>query len=140
MTRVLSGAVLIAIAVAVVWYAPPVVFFAVAEILLLLAFLEYARLAASAGTTIPGVAAGAVTLLTSIGVSSTEWIGDSVAATAIALDAILMSGFVLLAALTLTTWRGASTTLNAGPSTPLGVGDDKALGLAAAAVFPALYL
>ncbi len=132
MTRVLSGAVLIAIAVTVVWYAPPVVFFVVAEVLLLLAFLEYSRLAAAAGTTIPAVAAGAVTLLTSIGVSSTEWIGESVAATAIALDAILMSGFVLLAALTLTTWRG--------PSTPLGAGERDALARASAAIFPALYL
>ena len=124
MTRVLSGAVLIAIAVAVVWFAPPILFFAVAEILLLLAFIEYSRLAAAAGLPLPTVAAGAVTLLASVGVSSTEWVGDTVAGTAIALDAILMSGFVLLAALTLTSWRG----------------DRDALSRASAAVFPALYL
>ena len=123
-TRVLSGAVLIAIAVAVVWFSPPILFFAVAEILLLLAFIEYSRLAAAAGVPLPTVAAGAVTLLASVGVSSTEWVGDSVAGTAIALDAILMSGFVLLAALTLTSWRG----------------DRDALSRASAAVFPALYL
>jgi phosphatidate cytidylyltransferase len=124
MTRVLSGAVLIAIAVAVVWFSPPILFFAVAEILLLLAFIEYTRLAAAAGVPVPTVAAGAVTLLASVGVSSTEWVGDAVAGTAIALDAILMSGFVLLAALTLTSWRG----------------DRDALSRASAAVFPALYL
>ena len=124
MTRVLSGAVLIAITVAVVWFAPPVVFFVVAEILLLLAFLEYARLAEAVGAAIPAVAAGAVTLLTSVGVSSTVWVGDSVAGTAVALDAILMSGFVLLAALTLTAWRG----------------ERDALARASAALFPALYL
>jgi phosphatidate cytidylyltransferase len=123
-TRVLSGAVLIAIAVAVVWFSPPILFFAVAEILLLLAFIEYSRLAAAAGVPLPTVAAGAVTLLASVGVSSTEWVGDSVAGTAVALDAILMSGFVLLAALTLTSWRG----------------DRDALSRASAAVFPALYL
>jgi len=123
-TRVLSGAVLIAIAVAVVWFSPPILFFVVAEILLLLAFVEYSRLASAAGTPLPAVAAGAVTLLASVGVSSTEWVGDAVAGTAIALDAILMSGFVLLAALTLTSWRG----------------DRDALSRASAAVFPALYL
>jgi phosphatidate cytidylyltransferase len=123
-TRVLSGAVLIAIAVGVVWFSPPILFFAIAEILLLLAFIEYSRLAAAAGVPVPTVAAGAVTLLASVGVSSTEWVGDSVAGTAIALDAILMSGFVLLAALTLTSWRG----------------DRDALSRASAAVFPALYL
>jgi CDP-diglyceride synthetase len=69
-TRVLSGAVLIAIAVSVVWFAPPVIFFAVAEILLLLAFIEYSRLADAAGVPLPVVAAGAVTLLASVGVSA----------------------------------------------------------------------
>jgi phosphatidate cytidylyltransferase len=131
-TRVLSGAVLIAIAVAVVWFSPPILFFAVAEVLLLLAFIEYSRLAAAAGVPLPTVAAGAVTLLASVGVSSTEWVGDTVAGTAIALDAILMSGFVLLAALTLTSWR---------PSTELGAGGGgDALSRASVAVFPALYL
>ena len=77
MTRVLSGAVLIAIAVSVVWFAPPVLFFAVAETLLLLAFIEYTRLAAAAGVPIPAVAAGVVTLLASVGVSSTQRAGRS---------------------------------------------------------------
>src|SRR5262249_9126900 len=56
--------------------------------------------------------------------SSTTWLGDRVTGTAVALDAVLMSGFVLLAALALTAWRG---------------GRD-ALARAAASVFPALYL
>jgi phosphatidate cytidylyltransferase len=124
MTRVLSGAVLIALAIYVVWFAPAVVFFAVAEILLVLAFVEYTRLAAAAGTAIPVVAAGAVTVMTSVGVSSTEWLGDRVTGTAIALDVILMSGAVLLAALTLVAWRG----------------ERDALARASASVFPALYL
>src|SRR5204863_9610905 len=49
MTRVISGGVLIALAVYVVWFAPRLAFFAVAELLLLLAFVEYARLAEAAG-------------------------------------------------------------------------------------------
>jgi len=124
MTRVLSGAVLIAIAVAVVWFAPPIVFFAVAEILLLLAFVEYVRLARACDLMVPTVAAGAATVLASIGVTSTRWIGDSVSGTAIALDAVLMSALVVLAALSMVSWRG----------------DRAALAQAAAAVFPALYL
>lgn len=124
MTRVVSGAVLVAIAVAAVWFAPLPLFFAVAELLLLLAFIEYARLAAASGLPIPAVAAGVATVLTSIGVSSYHWIGDRLVGTAVTLDAILMSAFVLLSALTLLSWRG-------GPD---------ALGRASTAVFPALYL
>ena len=41
MTRVLSGAVLIVFAIAVVWFAPSSVFFVVAEGLLVIAFVEY---------------------------------------------------------------------------------------------------
>jgi phosphatidate cytidylyltransferase len=124
MTRVLSGAALIAFAVAVVWFAPVVLFFAVAELLLVLAFVEYSRIASASGLPIPAVVAGAATLLTSIGVTSTSWIGDEVVGTAVALDAILMTVFVLLAALSMTTWRG----------------DRDALARAAASVFPSLYI
>ena len=99
MTRVLSGAALVAIAVAVVWLAPDALFFAVAELLLVLAFVEYARIAAACGLPIPAVVAGAATLLTSIGITSTAWVGDEVVGTAVALDAILMTAFVLLAAM-----------------------------------------
>ncbi len=124
MTRVLSGVVLIAIAVAVVWFAPPPVFFAVGEGLLVLAFVEYAGLARACGLDIPVVPAGAATVLVSVGVTSTRWVGDNLAGTAIALDAVLMSATVLLAAMSLMSWRG----------------DRDALARAAAAVFPALYL
>ena len=124
MTRVLSGAVLIAIAVAVVWFAPAPVFFLVAELLLVLAFVEYARLASACELPIPMAPAGVATLLASVGVSSTHWLGDQLVTTAFVLDAVLMSAFLVLAALTLTTWRG---------------GKD-ALGRAAASVFPMLYL
>ena len=58
MTRALSGAVLIAIAVAVVWFAPASVFFLTGQALLVLAFAEYARLAAACGLPIPAVACG----------------------------------------------------------------------------------
>jgi phosphatidate cytidylyltransferase len=123
-TRVLSGAVLVAVAVAVVWFAHPLLFLAVAEALLVLAFVEYATLAAAGGTPIPFAAACAATMLTSLGVGATHWISDRLVGTGVALDAIFISGFVALAAITLTTWRG----------------ERDALARAAAAVFPMLYL
>jgi phosphatidate cytidylyltransferase len=107
-----------------VWFAPSLVFFAVAQVLLVLAFVEYARLATACGLPIPAVASGAATMLVSIGVTSIHGTGDRLADGAVALDAILMSAFVVLAALTLTTWRG----------------ERDALGRASAAVFPMLYL
>lgn len=124
MTRVLSGAVLVALAVAVVWFAPAWLFFFVGEAVLLLAYVEYARLAAACGLAIPAAAAGAATLLASVGVTSTRWLGDMLVGTAVTLDAILMSAFVVLAAMTLLSWRG----------------DRDALARAGAAVFPMLYL
>jgi phosphatidate cytidylyltransferase len=123
-TRVLSGAVLIAIAVGVVWFAPSSVFFVVAEILLILAFVEYAALAAGCGLPVPTTASAVATMAASVGVTSSFWVGDQIMSNAIALDAALLSAFVVLASLSLTAWRG---------------GRD-ALGLAAASVFPMLYI
>jgi phosphatidate cytidylyltransferase len=124
MARVLSGAVLIAIAVAVVWFAPSAIFFAVAEILLLLAFVEYSALAACVGLPIPMLASGMATVAASVGVTSSFWVGDRMMANAIALDAALLSAFVMLSAMSLLSWNG---------------GRD-ALGRVAASVFPMLYL
>jgi phosphatidate cytidylyltransferase len=124
MTRVLSGAVLIAFAVAVVWFAHPLLFMAVAEALLVLAFVEYARLAAAGGLPIPAAPSCIATMLVSVAVGSTRWFGDRLVGTGAGLDAVLMSAFVVLAALTLPAWKG----------------DRDALGRAAAAVFPLFYL
>jgi len=123
-TRILSGAALIAIAVGVVWFAPAPIFFLAAEVLLILAFVEYASLARAVGLPVPAVAAGAATLIASVGVSSTRWLGDQIVGSAIALDAVLMSAFVLLASLAMISWTG----------------DKDALGRAAVSVFPTMYL
>lgn len=124
MTRVLSGAVLVALAVAVVWFAPAPLFFVVAEILLVLAFVEYARLSAACGLPVPVAVACVATIVASMGVTSSVRIGDEVLSNAVALDAALMSAFVVLAALSLVSWGGGSD----------------ALAMAAASVFPMLYL
>jgi phosphatidate cytidylyltransferase len=123
-TRVLSGAALVVIAIAVVWFAPALLFFFVAEVLLLLAFVEYAHLARAVGLPVPAVVSGMATLLASVGITSKAWVGDAVVGTAFLLDVIMMSTFVVLASLALLSWRG----------------DRDALGRAAASVFPMLYL
>ncbi len=120
MTRVVSGAVLLALAVAVVWFAPTLLFFFVAEALLLLAFVEYASLARASGTPVPDTLSGAAAALTCAAFArltfgSVPWLS---------LDAILMGALIALGMMTLTVWGG---------------GHD-ALALVSAAAFPALYL
>jgi phosphatidate cytidylyltransferase len=113
-TRVLSGAVLFVVAVAVVWFSPPVLFFAVAELLLLLAFAEYLTLARTSGLPVPAVPAGAAAMLACA----------AFAAPSLPIDVVLLSAFVALGALSLTLWRG---------------GHD-GLALVSASLFPSLYL
>jgi phosphatidate cytidylyltransferase len=115
MTRLLSGAVLVGAAVALVWLATPAVFFVFAEATLVLAFIEYRRLAEAVGLPVPAVAGGIATVAASVGVSSWRWIDDTV---------VLMSALIVLAMLALASWRG---------------GRD-AIGRASAATFPLLYL
>ena len=124
MTRVLSGAILVALAVAVVWLAPAWLLFLAAETIAALAFVEYARLADACQLPIPKIVSGAATMLGVVGVTSTRWADDQIVGTAVALDAVLMSAFVVIGAMTLAAWQG---------------GRD-ALGRAAAAMFPVLYL
>ena len=123
MTRVLSGALLLLLAVAAVWLASAQIFFLVAEVLLVLAVTEYVALAKANGVAVPAVPAGAAAMLTTAafvrpggGVfGGFPWAP---------IDVVLMSAFVALSAITMTQWRG-------GPD---------ALGHAAAAIFPSLYL
>jgi phosphatidate cytidylyltransferase len=117
-TRVLSGATLAVFAVAVVWFAPPMAFLVVAELLLLLAFLEYLTLARTTGLQVPAIPAGLAAMLTCAALAPVLQLP---------LDVVLISAFVALGALTLTVWSDGQR----GPN---------ALGLAAASVFPSLYL
>jgi phosphatidate cytidylyltransferase len=117
-TRVLSGAVLVAFAVTVVWLATPLVFFLVAEGLLLLGVVEFVRLARARALTVPGIAAAGAALMTAAAFSSLPF-----GLTTVPLEVVLMSAIVALGVLVLGEWRG---------------GD--ALGSAAASLFPSLYL
>jgi phosphatidate cytidylyltransferase len=124
MTRVLSGAALVVLAVAVVWLAPPPLFFLVAEVLLVLAFVEYVGLARACGLPIPAFASGVATVVASMGVTSSIRIGDEVLTNAVALDAVVLSCVVVLAAMSMASWKG----------------ERDALARAATSIFPMFYL
>jgi len=118
-TRVASGAVLVLLAIAVVWFAPAPAFFLAAEALLLLAFREYVQLARASGLRVPAAPSFVAAALTCAAFSRVAVPGSSVP-----LDLVLTSALVALAGITMTAWSG---------------GRD-ALGSAAAAIFPSLYL
>ena len=120
MTRLWSGAVLLLFAVGTVWFAPALLFFTVAEVLLVAAFVEYVTLARESGVPVPAVPAGAAAVLCCAAFSRLAFGGVPGAP----VDVVLMSVLVALGALTLTRWRS-------GPD---------ALGLASASIFPSLYL
>jgi phosphatidate cytidylyltransferase len=123
MTRIISGAILIACATGAVWLAPPLVFLAIAELLLVVAVSEYAGLARAGGIAVPATASTVAAVLTSIGLTSVPWSGAGLRPSP-TLDIVLMTAFVALAAVTMGLWRG----------------ERDALARAAAAVFPSLYL
>jgi phosphatidate cytidylyltransferase len=119
-TRVLSGAALLTIAIAVVWFAPAGLFFFVAELLLVLGLVEYVALAKASGIGVPAVPAGVAAMLTTATFARLAWGGVAW----VPIDVVLMSALVALGALSLGRWHG-------GPDAIAGV---------AASLFPSLYL
>ncbi len=120
MTRVLSGAVLLIIAVAVVWFAPALLFLIVAEGLLVLACREYAGLARASGLRIPfllstGLSALACAAFAPLALGSARWP---------ALDVVLLASLLAIGATALQGWRGGTD----------------AVATVAAALLPVLYL
>jgi phosphatidate cytidylyltransferase len=69
MTRVLSGAVLLAGVFAALWFLPPLYVVAIAVVVALLAFREYADIAARAGAAVSRPAAGMATALACVAVA-----------------------------------------------------------------------
>jgi phosphatidate cytidylyltransferase len=117
-TRVISGAVMLAVAVGLVWFAPPLVFLFAAQALLGGACVEYAALARHSRFPISDVMACAAALITSVVFSR------FVAPDQVRLDVVLMAAFIGVMAVTLARWRG----------------EGNVLGVASASLFPALYL
>ena len=101
MTRVLSGAALVVLAIAIVWFAPRIPFIAAAVILEVIAFGEYLKIAEAHDTPVPG-AVGAATVFTTLAL---------VPSAAISLDVILISMVVAVAVLALPAWRGGRDAL-----------------------------
>src|SRR5262245_36435483 len=117
MVRVLSGAVLIAFAVAVVWLAPPTLFYVVSQLVLVLGVREYASLSRAGGLDVPAWAAGLAAVVTSASVAVGGGASTHVAAA-------LLGVLVVLGVVALVRWEG-------GPG---------ALAAASALVFPSVYL
>jgi phosphatidate cytidylyltransferase len=115
MTRVLSGAALIVLAVGVVWFAPDSVFQIFAAVLAVLGVRELIALAAASGLRLSPLPVTIATLLTGyvVGIQS-----------AYALDVALLAALVAIGLGSLGSWRGDAT----------------ALATVSAALFPAIYL
>lgn len=120
MTRVLSGAVLLALAVALVWFSSALLFLIAAEGVLLIACVEYAALARASGASIPIVVSSVAAAATCAAFARLAFGGFAW----LPIDAVLMTAFVAVAASTVGSWRG-------GP---------EALASTALALLPALYL
>src|SRR5262249_44142601 len=117
MTRVLSGAVLIALAVGVVWFATSYMFLAVAALLLVLGVSELIVLSRASALDVPAFPAMMAGALGLAGVGLPDLSGRM-------LDWVFMGPLPGLGLATLGAWRG-------GPN---------ALASASASLFPALYL
>jgi phosphatidate cytidylyltransferase len=119
-TRVLSGAVLVVLAVAAVWLSPAWLFLLIAELLLFLSCQELAGLVRAVGLPFPVAIASAAAMLTGASFATTAFGGVA----RLPLDLVLLSAVVAIGATSLASWRG-------GPD---------ALGSAAAGLLPSLYL
>jgi phosphatidate cytidylyltransferase len=119
MTRVVSGAALLLLALAVVWLAPAWLFLLVAEAVLLIALIEYVGLARASGLAVPAAASGAAAAITCAAFSRLL-----IPAPVPPVDLLVMLVLLGLGVTSLARWRG-------GPD---------AVGTVAASVFPVVYL
>ena len=101
MTRVLSGAVLLLIAIAVVWFAPPLLFLIVAELLLALACYELVALARASGLVVPLLTPTIGAMLTAASFSGLAIYRSAT----ISLDVVLLMALLLIGIGALATWH-----------------------------------
>lgn len=119
MTRLLSGIVLIALTVSAVWLAPAWLFFASAELLVILACHELSTLARASRLPFPTLVATLAAMLVCAAVSRVAVNGTSVP-----LDVALFTSVIVVGAVALGHWNGEAN----------------ALSMAAVAMMPSLYL
>jgi phosphatidate cytidylyltransferase len=121
MTRVLSGAALLLVAILVVWFAPAPLFLAAATALVVLACIECAGLARAGGFHLPPVVVCTAAALTCVAFATSQTGGMS---GRVPLHVVLMVAFLVLGTLSVVRWRGESG----------------ALGSMGAALLPSLYV
>jgi phosphatidate cytidylyltransferase len=102
MSRVLSAALLLPVVVGTVWFLPPIFTLVLAEIAALLAFVEYAGLAAALGARVPRVVAGAAVLAACAAVGTG----------AVPLDIVLLSALIATGALAVAAARPSPSILH----------------------------
>jgi phosphatidate cytidylyltransferase len=102
MTRVLSGIVLGGLVLLAIWYLPSAYLLAVAEVVALAAFIEYAALTERVGTRMPRVAAATATLVTCAAVA---W-------SAAAIEGVMMTSTLAMAAIVLASGRSGADALH----------------------------
>ncbi len=83
MTRVLSALVLLSLVIGTVWFLPPVATLALASVAALLAFVEYAAIAAALGTHVPRVLTGVSVLAACVAVGIGSGAADIVLTTSV---------------------------------------------------------
>ena len=89
MARVLSALVLLPVVVGTVWYLPPIATLILASVAALIAFFEYATIAAALGAQIPRAIVGIAVVAACIAV------GGSL----LAIDVVVMSAVIVVGAL-----------------------------------------
>jgi CDP-diglyceride synthetase len=105
-TRILSGAVLLVLAVALVWFASSLIFFIVALALLLVAFGEYASLARANGIQVPEAPAALGAALTAATFSRTAF-----SVPWLSIDIVLLVSLIGLSLFAMVRWDGGSGAL-----------------------------
>ncbi|MEQ1728808.1 MAG: phosphatidate cytidylyltransferase [Vicinamibacterales bacterium] len=118
-TRIISGLVMIALTIAVVWYSPAWLFLVIALVLVVLSCHEYGALVRASDLPYPAALATVAAALTCASFAR-DGLGG---AGRIPLDLVLMTAFVAIGALSLASWRGGNN----------------ALASASAALLPCLY-
>src|SRR6266487_3806648 len=95
MTRIISGAVLLVGVLLALWFLPPVYLLGIAVIVALLAFREYADIAALGGAKVSRPAAGMATALACISVGMPGLPVDvALAGTTLGLAAVVLAGAI----------------------------------------------
>ena len=94
MTRVASGAVLLLVAIAIVWFAPPALFLLAAEALVVLACIEFAAIARASGVSVPVVLSSAAAVVTAAAFA--RLVSGALAAAPV--DVVLMSALIAIGA------------------------------------------